>query len=111
MQNETLTNIFWGLFFVWFGIMSTYTKGDLFAAVNSPVFGLGVGVLLIILNVARFVLHLRVSPFTLTIGFLVFTVDFSSVFLKINIPFLPLILIIAGVLILVSSLRSMRYFG
>jgi hypothetical protein len=111
MQNETLTNIFWGVFLVWLGIMWTYTRGDFFSAVNSPIFGLGVGLLLILLNLTRVVFHLRISPFTLIIGFLIFLVDFSSVFLALNLPFLPLILIIAGILILVSSIRAMRYFS
>jgi hypothetical protein len=111
VRNDTLTNIFWGLFLVWFGVVWTALKGDFFSAVNSPVFGLGVGTLLILLNLSRVVFHLPVSPFTLVIGFLVFIVDFTSLFLSLSFPFLPLILIIAGVLILISSIRASRYFG
>lgn len=109
LQNETLTNIFWGLFLVWFGIVWASLKGDFISTINSSVFGLGVGFLLIMLNFLRVVFGIRVSPFTLIVGSIVFLIDFFSLFLRLSLPFLPMIFILAGILILVSSIRAAKY--
>ena len=53
MQNGTVTNVFWGLFLIWFGVVAVWLKGDLGATVNSPVFAVGTGGLLLLLNLAR----------------------------------------------------------
>ena len=53
MQNGTLTNVFWGLFLIWFGVVTVWLHGDFGAAVNHPVFAIGTGVLLLTLNLFR----------------------------------------------------------
>ncbi|HKT22344.1 MAG TPA: hypothetical protein VJR06_07045, partial [Nitrososphaerales archaeon] len=68
MQNGTLTNVFWGLFLIWFGVVAVWLRGDFGATINSPLFAVGTGALLLLLNLARSALRLRLSILTMALG-------------------------------------------
>jgi hypothetical protein len=109
VQNGTLTNIFWGLFLIWFGVVTAWLKGDFGAAINAPVFAMGIGVLLLCMNLSRSLLRLRLSVLTMALGVLLTVANLVVIEFNLTIPFLPELLIIAGVALVIGSLRTRDY--
>ena len=109
MQNETLTNIFWGIFFIWFGVLAAY-KGNFEAALNDEVFAIGTGVTLIAMNLVRSLMRLRVSVITLGLGAIV-TVFYAPLFIfQIQPPsFMPLLLVILGATLIIGAFKTRSY--
>ena len=109
MQNGTVTNIFWGLFLIWFGVVAVWLKGDLGATINHPVFALGTGVLLLVLNVARSFMRLRLSMLTMGLGILLTAANAVVILVGETVPFLPELLIIAGVALVIGAFRTRNF--
>jgi hypothetical protein len=110
LNNETLTNVFWGLFFIWFGTVALINNGDFASLLNgsrgSTVFGLGVGLLLLALNLVRSAWRLRVGSLTLGLGAILVIFYAPQVFFNLSIPLLPTLLVILGVALVIGALRS-----
>ena len=109
MQNATLTNVFWGFFLIWFGVVAVWLKGDFGAAINSPVFAIGTGLLLLCLNLARSILRLSLSVLTMGLGILLTAANAVVIALDQSIPFLPELLIIAGVALVIGAFRTRNF--
>ncbi len=109
MQNGTLTNIFWGLFLIWFGVVAVWLKGDFGATVNHPLFAIGTGVLLLALNLARSILRLKLSVLTLALGVLLTLSNALVIIFNSAIPFLPELLVIAGVALVIGAFRTRNF--
>lgn len=109
MRNETLTNVFWGLFLVWFGVMAAVLKGNFEMAANDHIFALGTGVLLLVMNLARSMLRLKLGVLTIGLGVLLVLIYTPLVFFDQQLPFLPALLVIAGVALIVGALRTRNY--
>jgi hypothetical protein len=109
LQNGTLTNIFWGLFLIWFGVVAAWLKGDFVAAINHPVFAVGVGVLLLGLNLTRSFMRIQLSILTIGLGFLLAGANIVVLFFQLAIPFLPELLMIVGVALVIGALRTRNY--
>ena len=109
VQNGTLTNIFWGLFLIWFGVVAVWLKGDFGAAVNHPLFAMGTGVLLLGLNLGRSVLRLKLSVLTMGLGVLLTVANAFVLAFNQTVPFLPELLIIAGVALVIGAFRTRNF--
>lgn len=109
MQNETLTNVFWGFFLIWFGLLWAHLGGSPLTVVDAPIFALGTGLLMLLLNLLRTTLRLRLSVLTSGLGALLTIVYTPIVFFGFNVPFLPALLIIVGVALIIGAFRSNRY--
>jgi hypothetical protein len=109
VQNGTLTNIFWGLFLIWFGVVAVWLKGDFGATINSPVFAMGTGVLLLLMNLGRSVLRLKLSVLTMALGILLVAANAAVLLLNEPVPFLPELLIIAGLALVIGAFRTRNY--
>lgn len=109
MQNETLTNAFWGGFLIWFGVLWARIGGNPFNIIDAPLFALGTGLLMLLLNFMRSTLRLRVSILTVGLGILLTVVYTPIVLFGINVPFLPALLIIVGLALIIGAFRSSRY--
>jgi hypothetical protein len=109
VQNESLTNMFWGMFFVWFGVTAYVTGGDPVAALDSPVFALGTGLLLLGLNLVRSLFRLRLSILTMGLGALVTMIYVVVVFFDFWVPFLPALIVIAGVALIIGAVRTRNF--
>lgn len=110
MRSETLTNVCWGLFLVWFGSVAAVLGGNFGATINSPTFALGTGVLLLAMNFTRSIQHMKVSPLTIGLGTILTVIFAPLVFLGVNIPFLPALLIILGVVLIIGAIRTQKFF-
>ena len=109
VRNETLTNIFWGVFLIWFGVVTAFLNGNPIDSINNPVFALGTGILFILLNLARSLLRLKLSVLTIGLGVLVSIVYAPVVFLRFQLPFLPALLVIAGIALVIGAIRTRNY--
>ncbi len=109
MQNGTLTNIFWGLFLIWFGVVAVWLKGDFGETINHPLFAMGTGVLLLVMNLARSVLRMRVSALTMGLGVLLVVANALVIVFNQTVPFLPELLIIAGLVLVIGAIRTRNY--
>jgi hypothetical protein len=109
VQNGTLTNIFWGLFLIWFGVMAAWLHGDLFTTVNHPLFALGTGGLLLLLNLTRSLMRIRLSILTIGLGAILTVVNAPVIFFGLSVPFLPELLIIAGVALVIGAFRTRNF--
>src|SRR5213593_254843 len=105
MRSETLTNVCWGLFLVWFGSVAAVLGGNFGATINSPTFALGTGVLLLAMNFVRSIQHTKVSPLTIGLGTILTVIYAPLVFLGVNIPFLRPRLINLAVAPLIGAIR------
>ena len=109
MQNGTLTNIYWGLFLIWFGIVAVWLKGDFGATINHPVFAMGTGVLLLLMNLSRSIMRLSVSVLTMALGVLLVVANALVLASNQSVPFLPELLIIAGIALVIGAVRTRNY--
>jgi hypothetical protein len=109
VQNATVTNVFWGLFLIWFGIVAAYLKGDFGATINSPLFAIGTGILLLWLNVVRSLLRIRLSILTIGLGALLTGTNLIVLWLNFTIPFLPELLMIAGLALVIGAFRTRNF--
>ncbi len=109
MQNGTLTNIFWGLFLIWFGVVAVWLKGDFGATINSPVFAIGTGVLMLAMNLGRSILRLRLSVLTMALGLLLTVANVLVIIFNETIPFLPELRIIAGLALVIGAFRTRNF--
>ena len=91
----------WGLFFIWVGI-------SFLAGFHTGVVILGVGVITLITQAVRKSLNLEIEKFWVIIG-LLFVIGGVCSLLELSIPKIPLVpilLIVAGVLLLLSLVRG-----
>ncbi|MDG6909409.1 MAG: hypothetical protein JRN08_03480 [Nitrososphaerota archaeon] len=109
MQNGTLTNVFWGLFLIWFGVVAYWLDGNLGATINHPVFAMGTGVLFLLLNLVRSLVHLRLSVLTIGLGTLLSVANAVVILFGQTVPFLPELLIIAGVALVIGAFRTRNF--
>lgn len=109
MQNGTLTSIFWGLFLIWFGVVAVWLDGNFGAAINHPIFAMGTGVLFLGLNLARSMLRLKLSVLTMGLGVLLTVANALVLAFGLTVPFLPELLIIAGVALVIGAFRTRNY--
>lgn len=109
MQNATVTNIYWGLFLIWFGVVAVWLKGDFVATLNSPLFAVGTGALLLLMNLTRSVLRLRLSILTIGLGTLLAVANGFVLLFGTIIPFLPELLIIVGAALVIGAFRTRNY--
>jgi hypothetical protein len=94
--NKKLDAAGWGLFFIWIGIA-------LFARVGWGMGLLGVGVITLGVQVARKYFSLKLEGFWVAVGFF-FVLGGVWELLNVQLGLLPLLCIVAGVALLVSSL-------
>jgi hypothetical protein len=88
----------WALFFIWLGLA-------FFTGVSFGVGMLGVGVITLAAQVARWALHLPLEVFWLGAGAL-FALGGAWSILNLALPFVPLVLLVVGAVLLVSALRK-----
>lgn len=103
--NRRYETIAWGAFFMWWGLISWLH------ILPEGVGAIGIGVILLSLNLARYMSHIPTSGFTIFLGLLALTLggcDLARMVLhlEIAVPFFPLLLIVIGVVWLARALVS-----
>jgi hypothetical protein len=101
--NRKYETIAWGAFFIWLGVT------NLLRGLPEGTGALGIGVILLGLNLARYVRNIPTSGVTIFLGALAFTLGAFDVaravlHLEIELPFFPLLLIVIGAIWLARGL-------
>lgn len=101
MSDKKLQNISWGLFLIMLGGLWIVPKDRL----PSGIWLIGVGIIMLGLNISRYAFSIRVNRFTSILGLLAITMGLSSLY-GVNLPLFPIIIILIGVSILIDSTRK-----
>lgn len=101
--NKVLDAIAWGVFVVLLGagwIASSYYHVD-----TGIYVALGVGFILIALNVARMTMRIPVSKFSLFIGLLALALSGTGI-LGFAMPFIPTVIVLVGMFIVAEAIQK-----
>jgi hypothetical protein len=105
--NRRYETIAWGAFFIWWGLAT------LFSFLPEGVGTIGIGLILLGLNLMRYFDQIPMSTFTLSIGVIAMVLGGleaarSILHLPFEMPTLPIILIALGVIVLVRELTRAK---
>jgi hypothetical protein len=98
---RTLTTVAWGLFFVLIG--GAWMYGQAYGVDTGWIIAIGVGLILIGLNIARTRVGVRMGRFSLGIGILALVIGLAQ-YAGLKIDILPLIIILIGLFILAEAI-------
>ena len=101
--NKQYESFAWGAFFIWLGVSS------LFRFPNGTNL-VGIGLILLAVNAARYFSHLHVNSFTVTLGVLALVLGAADLLRALNlvtadVPALPLLMIALGMVWLIQGIR------
>jgi len=100
LKEGTLTSLVWGLFIILIGslwIVAELTRLDM-----GSYFALGVGLILIGLNLARRSIGTKISKFSLGLGIVALLVGLSAVG-GLKLPLVPTIVVVIGIFIVAEA--------
>jgi hypothetical protein len=103
ITNKVLDAVAWGVFIVLLGagwITSTYYQMD-----TGIYIALGVGVILIALNLARKTAKIAISKFSLFIGMLALALSGAGI-VGFAMPFIPTVVILVGLFIVAEAIQK-----
>jgi len=98
---RTLTTAAWGLFFILVG--GAWLYGEVYHVDMGTIIAIGVGLILIGLNLARAAIGVRTGTFSLGIGILALVIGLAR-YAGMPLPILPLIIMLIGLFILAEAI-------
>jgi hypothetical protein len=107
--NKRFSAFAWGAFFIWMGVLMVIPGNQ------SPVFVLGAGILILGLNLARFLRGIPPSPFSITLGCLAVGLGLVAMFRTVlhipafELPFIPTALIVLGLYVLIPGPKHLPH--
>ncbi|HHY89594.1 MAG TPA: hypothetical protein GYA06_11815 [Chloroflexi bacterium] len=102
--NQRLERMAWGLFLIILGGLALVPD----RWVPEGAWLVGAGLVMLGLNAARFVLHIKVSGFTVVLGMIALLSGMGSMF-GVNLPVFPILLILAGVYLILRPYLENRF--
>jgi len=103
LKESTLTSLAWGIFIILIGglwIVAELTRLDM-----GSYFALGVGLILIGLNLARRSIGTKISKFSLGLGIVALLVGLSGVG-GLKLPLVPTIVVVIGIFIVAEAIAK-----
>lgn len=97
--NKRLENISWGLFLIMIGGIALVPD----SLVPEGTWLLGAGLIMLGLNLARYLNQIPMSNFTIILGIIAFVSGISD-FFNVDLPFFPILLIVIGAGILLRPI-------
>lgn len=105
--NKRLETMFWGLFLIMLGGWAFIPK----ESVPNGLWSIGVGLLLLGLNAARYLNHIRMSGFTTVLGILAVAAGMGEMFFKADLDGAILLIILGAYLIVKPWFDERGLFG
>lgn len=96
--SERLDGAGWALFFIWIGIATLFEVGWGWAL-------LGIGIIVLLETAVRWLLKLNIGRFWIVFG-LLFVVGGLWELFQVDLPLVPLLLILAGLAMLVGTVKG-----
>ena len=103
LKESTLTSVAWGMFILFIG--SLWIVAELTGLDMGSYFALGVGAILIGLNLARRSIGTKISKFSLGLGVLALLVGLSALG-GLKLPLVPTIVVIMGIFIVAEAIAK-----
>ena len=104
-SGRTLTALAWGLFFILVG--GAWVNGVTYHIDTGTIIAIGVGLILVGLNLARSSIGVRMSKFSLALGTLALLIGLARYYgLKVDV--VPLIIILIGLFIVAEAIPRKR---
>ena len=103
MKESMLTSVAWGMFIIFIG--SLWIVAELTGLDMGSYFALGVGLILIGLNLARRSIGTKISKFSLGLGVLALLIGFSALG-GLSLPLVPTIVAIIGIFIVAEAIAK-----
>ena len=103
-KSVALTSLAWGVFFVWIGL--SWIASEYYGVSMEAYVALGVGLILIGLNVARTWFGMRLSKFSLFIGIIALIFG-GTALMGYALPLWQTILVLIGLFIIAEALSSL----
>ena len=103
MKESTLTSLAWGIFIILIGGLWIVTELTLLDI--GSYFALGVGLILIGLNLARRSIGTKISKFSLGLGIVALLVGLSAVG-GLKLPLVPTIVVVIGIFIVAEAISK-----
>jgi 4-amino-4-deoxy-L-arabinose transferase-like glycosyltransferase len=104
-SGRTLTTLAWGLFFILVG--GAWIYGETYHTDTGTVIAIGVGLILVGLNLARRSIGIGMSNFSLGIGILALLIGLGRYY-GLSVDILPLIIILIGLFIIAEAIARKR---
>lgn len=98
---RTLTTVAWGLFFILVG--GAWMYGEAYGVDTGTIIAIGVGLILVGLNIARKAVGARMGKFSLGIGILALLIGLAR-YAGMRVDILPLIIILIGLFIIAEAI-------
>ena len=101
-KNRNFDALAWGALFIWWGL-------TLLIQFPAGVGLIGVGLILLAVNAARYFQGIRLNGFSTTIGILALVwggLEFAGTVVPLDLPVFPILLIVLGLLVLFGSRRE-----
>ncbi len=105
--NKRLESVAWGLFLIMLGGFALVPDDT----IPSGVWSIGIGVIMLGLNAARYFFKIRMSGFTTVLGFLSLLGGFAELFMKTSLDGALLLIILGAYLILKPWFEKRKLFG
>lgn len=100
-SGRTLTTAAWGLFFILVG--GAWLYGEAYHIDTGTIIAIGVGLILIGLNLARAAVGVRMGKLSFAIGILALLIGLAR-YAGMSLPILPLIVILVGLFIVAEAI-------
>ncbi len=100
-MERFLDDVGWGALFITVGALWLVPAGQL----PSGTWMIAIGVILLVLNVARYMLRIRVNGFTMIAGTVALLAGVGAAF-AVDLPIFPIALVVIGVCLLLGSARK-----
>lgn len=104
-KSVALTSLAWGLFFVLIGV--SWAASREYGEAVIPYVALGVGAILIGINVARMGLGMALSKFSLFIGIVAFAFG-GAALVGYALPLLETVIVLIGLFIIAEAVRALK---
>ena len=98
---RTLTTVAWGLFFILIG--GAWMYGEAYGVDTGTIIAIGVGLILVGLNVARKVIGAHMGKFSLGVGILALLIGLAR-YAGMRVDILPLIIVLIGLFIIAEAI-------
>lgn len=105
IDNKVLDGLAWGLFFILLGLVWIISASHSIDA--GTYVAVGVGIILIAINLVRMGVGIKVSKFSLFIGLIAFALGGAGI-IGYSLDLVPMIIILIGLFIIAEGLQKVR---
>ena len=98
--NSRLEGIAWALFLIMLGVLWLFPEGRF----PEDTWLLGVGAILLLLNMVRYLYRIKMSTFTIILGIIALAAGLDD-YISVELPIIPILVIIIGLSIILRPKR------